>query len=165
MHSGPDRAAAMEFLRRTPVRDELVYTVVETPEGTFGRDLVHLFHLFHEADGAPIEWGARVPNVTLTPSSTRCAWCEHTVVPYQVPSHDRTQGAATVYPAHDDLFGLVRTGGGFRCDSCALLQCAVCSGLAEPGRAAGEPGCRACGRTAAVHTAPGVDARTRPEDD
>ncbi|WP_335972711.1 hypothetical protein [Streptomyces sp. CA2R106] len=156
VHSGPGRAAALEFLRRTPVRDELVYTVVETPEGTFGRDLIYIFD---EADGALIELGVRTAGSTLTPSSTRCAWCEHTVVPYDIPLDDRTHGSGPRSLDPDGLAGLVRTGGGFGCGSCALLQCAVCSGLSAPDRAAGVPHCRACGRRLSVHTVLGVGAR------
>lgn len=142
VYGGPSRQAALEFLRGTHVKDELVYNIVETPEGNFGRDLIYLFH---EADGKLIELGERPRSQSPSPSGTRCAWCGFFVVPYKLPINDEKVGSVSLYLTYDELAGLVKTGGGLHCRACSLLQCAVCSGLARAGGTTREPVCRACG--------------------
>ncbi|MER5184559.1 hypothetical protein ABT009_40705 [Streptomyces sp. NPDC002896] len=149
VYGGPSRQAALEFLRGAHVKDELVYNIVETPEGNFGRDLIYLFH---EADGKPIELGERPQSQSPTPSSTRCAWCGFFVVPYKVSINDENVGSVGLYLTYDELAGLVQMGGGFHCRACSLLQCAVCIGLARAGGVAREPLCRACGGQLSVQT-------------
>ena len=39
VYKGPDKASAMEFLKTKPVMKRLYYVVVDTPEGSFGRDI------------------------------------------------------------------------------------------------------------------------------
>jgi hypothetical protein len=39
MHTGPDAASAKAFLKRSPVTTPLQYVIVETPEGSYGRDI------------------------------------------------------------------------------------------------------------------------------
>lgn len=39
VYKGPDKASAMEFLRTKPVTQPMYYVVVDTPEGSFGRDI------------------------------------------------------------------------------------------------------------------------------
>ncbi|MFF7635962.1 hypothetical protein ACFZB9_22870 [Kitasatospora sp. NPDC008050] len=168
VHSGPDRQAALTFLRRNPVPDELVYTIVETPEGNFGRDLIYLFH---EADGSTIELAGRPRAQQPTPSDTRCGWCSFFVVPTTVAINDQWAGTVQVYRTYDELAALVKTGGGFHCRSCSLLQCAVCSGLADATSRAREPRCLACGGGVSVHEKLGAPKRpfahkpADPEDD
>ncbi|MFE6765904.1 hypothetical protein [Streptomyces sp. NPDC057689] len=159
VHTGPGRQAALDFLRRTPVRDELVYVIVETPEGNFGRDLIYLFR---EADGATIELAERPRSQSPTPSSTRCAWCGCVVVPCVIPLNDEMKGTVTSYSTYAELAGLVKTGGGFRCDPCALLQCAVCSGLAGARGSARAPACLACGGKVSTRMEVGTVGRPDP---
>jgi len=156
VYTGTDRQAALDFLRETPVKEELVYNIVETPEGNLGRDLIYIFR---EPDGTPVELVSRPPNPHPTPSSARCAWCEFFIIPYKVPLNDQLAGGAKVYLTINDLLNLVKTGGGFRCDACSMLQCAVCSGLASSDGQAGRPKCRACNGELSVHMKWGVDIR------
>src|SRR5689334_7462922 len=51
-------AVALDYLRRTEVRDEGVYHIVETPGRSVGRDMVMIFD---EADGSVIEIPDRTP--------------------------------------------------------------------------------------------------------
>lgn len=39
VYTGPDKASAMAFLKTRPVTQSLYYIVVDTPEGSFGRDI------------------------------------------------------------------------------------------------------------------------------
>lgn len=39
VYTGPDKASAMAFLKTRPVTQRLYYIVVDTPEGSFGRDI------------------------------------------------------------------------------------------------------------------------------
>ncbi|WP_406499837.1 hypothetical protein OG936_35030 [Streptomyces sp. NBC_00846] len=157
VHSGPNQQAALAFLRSTPIRDEFVYNIVETPEGNFGRDLIYLFR---EADGTPIEFAERPQNQSPTSSSTRCAWCGFVVVPCRIPLNDEMDGTVQVYRTYDELMGLLKTGGGFCCRSCSLLQCAVCSGLARAEGKAREPVCLACGGKVSVQEEVGPVGRS-----
>ena len=40
-----NKADAMAFLNKKTVEKSLYYIVVETPEGSFGRDIYHVIHL------------------------------------------------------------------------------------------------------------------------
>ncbi|MFI6056124.1 hypothetical protein ACIBCO_39430 [Streptomyces violascens] len=133
-----------------------MYNIVETPEGNFGRDLIFLFH---EADGKLIELGERPQSHSPAPSSARCAWCGFFVIPYKVPVNDEKAGSLQLYLTYDELAGLVKTGGGFHCRECLLLQCAVCSGLAQAAGEPREPVCRSCGGHMSVRTQIGAVKR------
>ena len=39
VYKGPDKASAFEFLKTKPVSKRLYYVVVDTPQGSFGRDI------------------------------------------------------------------------------------------------------------------------------
>lgn len=39
VYKGPDKASAVAFLKTKPVAKQLYYVVVDTPEGSFGRDI------------------------------------------------------------------------------------------------------------------------------
>lgn len=142
VYRGPNLKAALKFLRETPVKDELIYNIVETPEGNVGRDLICIFR---ESDGKQIELGSRPSGKSPTPSTTRCAWCGFFIRPYQVAVNGDKIGSLEIYFTYDQVRGLVTTGGGFDCVECSLLQCAVCSGLASPGGSPETLTCRACG--------------------
>ena len=43
IYKGPDEQSAMAFLKENPVTQELLYLVVETPEGNFCRDLMGVY--------------------------------------------------------------------------------------------------------------------------
>jgi hypothetical protein len=43
VHHGPSKAAAIAFLQENPVKRQLYYIVVETPEGTFCRDIQGIY--------------------------------------------------------------------------------------------------------------------------
>ncbi|MER6685957.1 MULTISPECIES: hypothetical protein [Streptomyces] len=151
VYGGPSRRAALEFLRGAHVKDELVYNIVETPEGNFGRDLVYLFH---EADGELIELGERPQSRSPSPSGTRCAWCGFFVVPYKLPINEENEnvGSVSLILTYTELAVLVKTGGGLHCGACSMLQCAVCSGITQTGGTALATVCRACGGKLAVQT-------------
>jgi hypothetical protein len=149
VYGAPSRRAALEFLRGAHVKDELVYNIVETPEGNFGRDLIYVFH---EADGTPIELGARPQSRSPSPSDTRCAWCGFFVMPQKLSINDEKVGSVSVYLTYDELAVLLKTGGGLRCSTCSLLQCAVCSGVGENGATARATVCRGCGGKAVALT-------------
>jgi hypothetical protein len=42
-HKAPTAAAAKAFLSQNPVTENLVYLIVETPEGCFGRDISGMY--------------------------------------------------------------------------------------------------------------------------
>ncbi|MER5862830.1 hypothetical protein [Kitasatospora sp. NPDC002040] len=152
VYGGLSRRAALEFLRGAHVKNELVYTIVETPEGNFGRDLIYLFD---EANGEPIELAERPRSQSPSPSGTRCAWCDFFVVPYRLPINDEMASSVSVHFTYDKLALLVKTGGGLRCGACSILQCAVCSGIDQTGGTAVATTCQVCGEGMAVHTAVG----------
>ncbi|MBR0405477.1 MAG: hypothetical protein IJI68_09830 [Eggerthellaceae bacterium] len=43
VYTGPDKASAMEFLKGKPVNKKLYFVVVDTPEGSFGRDIMGFY--------------------------------------------------------------------------------------------------------------------------
>lgn len=43
VYSAPDEASAQEFLKNNPVSEDLLYLVVETPNGWFGRDKMGIY--------------------------------------------------------------------------------------------------------------------------
>lgn len=43
IYQGPDAAAAKTFLEQNPVTKSLYYIIVETPEGTYGRDIQGIY--------------------------------------------------------------------------------------------------------------------------
>lgn len=156
VYSGPSQRAALDFLRATPVREELVYNIVETPEGNLGCDFIYIFR---ESDGATIELVAREQNPQPTPSDTRCAWCGYFIKPSMVAINEDIVSSVTTYHLYDDLRGLVRVGGGLKCTGCSLLQCAVCNGLASPDWQPADLRCRSCGESMKMHQEIGGDPR------
>src|SRR4051794_40591889 len=103
VYGGPDQRSALDFLRRNPVKEELVYHIVETPEGNLGRDLIYIFR---ESDGSPIELGSRPRSRLPTPSDTLCAWCGHFVRPRMIAIDDRVAGDVHTSYTHDELRNL-----------------------------------------------------------
>ncbi|MDD3043882.1 MAG: hypothetical protein PHF33_00280 [Candidatus Delongbacteria bacterium] len=43
IHKGPDAASAIAFLEQNPVEDNMLYIVVETPEGNYGRNIQGIY--------------------------------------------------------------------------------------------------------------------------
>lgn len=148
IHRGPNLAQAMTFLRRTPVTEPHVYMVVETPEGNVGRDFIYIFH---EPAGTPIEHGPRPPLPEPAPSTTHCAWCGFYIEPIDMssPVPDSTATVELFLSVQD----ILKAGYGFRCKSCDLLQCGLCSGLATGVTESGgrEARCRSCGAAMPYH--------------
>jgi hypothetical protein len=157
VYRGRSLEAAKSFLRQTPVKDEYVYNIVETPFGNMGRDFIYIFN---ERDGSPIELGERPLSANPTPSSTRCSRCDFVVVPMDYELNERQVGSVELVLGRKQLRKLVQTGGGFRCDSCSLLQCAVCSGLASPDWTVKNHRCQTCGGGLILHEARGAGWRT-----
>jgi len=58
VYQARNRADALAFLREQVVREERRYIVVETPEGSIGKDLIMIFD---EATNTKIEYGERRP--------------------------------------------------------------------------------------------------------
>jgi hypothetical protein len=141
VHSGPDRGAAVAFLRQSPPQEELVYNIVETPQGNVGCDFIYLFE---EADGKPLDFAPRARlEQAPTPSKTHCAWCGFFVVPYE-RKLPRNAAAVQFYLTHDELAELAKTGEGLACRDCGLVTCILCTGLDPAGGNTAEPRCRAC---------------------
>lgn len=142
VYQARNMASALEFLRQNPVKEEFIYTIVETPEGNIGRDLIYIFW---EKTAEPIELASRPKAAKPAPSSGRCAWCGFFVVPAEVPKLPRGVGSVEYYLEPEDIRKIVKTGGGFRCLQCSMLQCGVCTGLTENGGFQEQsPKCLAC---------------------
>lgn len=141
IHRGPNRAEALAFLRQKPVTEPLVYVVVETPEGNVGRDFIYIFD---EPAGTTIEFGPRPLLATPAPLTTHCAWCGFYIQPIDVSSLPDSIESVQVYLTVQEVLA---SGFGFRCKSCNLLQCGLCTDMAadaaESGRRAAP--CRRCG--------------------
>ena len=43
VYTGPDKPSAIEFLKDKTVTQKMYYVVVDTPEGSFGRDINGLY--------------------------------------------------------------------------------------------------------------------------
>lgn len=138
------RSSALEFLRARPVKEQLVYTIVETPEGNLGRDLICIFE---EATGAMIELVARQASARPTVSKTHCAWCGYSIVPVKIAMPVPEIGISQVvsYFTREEYRDFVKRGHGFRCLECGLLQCAACTAGEEIG--SNRLSCRADGQT------------------
>ncbi|ONH27290.1 hypothetical protein [Pseudofrankia asymbiotica] len=140
VHRGPNREAALAFLRERPVREKLVYQIVETPQGNVGRDLIYIFE---EKDGKPIEYGVRPRLAQPRPSTTHCAWCGFYVAPLRVDVATSGPSTATVYLTVAEMKD---KGNGFRCEKCALLQCVFCTDFPPTASVMGHPApCGSCG--------------------
>ncbi|MCP2283808.1 hypothetical protein APR04_002721 [Promicromonospora umidemergens] len=148
IYSAARLAAALDFLRQTPVTEEFVYLIVETPQGNIGRDLVYIFD---ESDGTPLALAPRPASSDPTPSETHCAWCGHFVVPVELPRlrfHEVVSSVATHVLVEGPLY---KRGHGFSCEHCGFLQCAVCSGMTNDDADPPMPTCRSCGRELRFH--------------
>ncbi|HCE46800.1 MAG TPA: hypothetical protein DET40_24910 [Lentisphaeria bacterium] len=77
-YTADSRNEALEFLRKSPVKEEKKYLIVDTPEGTFGKDLVAIFK---EAKSDIMEYGRRPPLPQLEKSLTHCVKCGYPVLP------------------------------------------------------------------------------------
>jgi hypothetical protein len=71
IHKGPDEASARAFLERHPVTREFLYLVVETPEGSFGRDIQGIYE---EPGSRPAFVGSGEPPLSAPMSSS--GWFE-----------------------------------------------------------------------------------------
>ena len=67
IHKGPDEASARAFLELHPVTKEFLYLVVETPEGSFGRDIQGIYE---EPGSRPAAAGPGGPPATSPVSYT-----------------------------------------------------------------------------------------------
>lgn len=148
VHRGPSRAVALTFLRQNTPEEELVYTIVETPEGNVGCDFIYLFE---ESDGKPIEFVPRPSSKSPKRSTTHCAWCGFVVVPYEMDLPTGT-GSVELYWTLDEVAELGTTGRGLVCNECSLLHCIPCSGLDPNGSNTAMPKCRACVGTLGVYS-------------
>jgi hypothetical protein len=91
-----------------------------------------------------------------TPSDTRCAWCGYFVRPHMIAIDDSRVSDVHVYYIYDELRKLVSSGGGLRCHTCSLLQCAVCNGLASADWRPENLRCRTCGNDMSMHAEKGI---------
>jgi hypothetical protein len=71
IHKGPDEASARAFLERHLVTKEFLYLIVETPEGSFGRDIQGIYE---ESGSRPASAGPGGPPVSAPLSSSE--WFE-----------------------------------------------------------------------------------------
>lgn len=117
VYTGPSRNRALEFLRVSEVREERRYVIVETPEGSLGKDLIMVFD---EANSQRIEFNARNPLPELTKSKTHCTKCGYPVLP------------AGRWPGGMNVKELVlleemkEKGIGFYCSRCQTSWCPFC---------------------------------------
>jgi hypothetical protein len=147
IYRGPTRAQALVFLRQKPVTDPLLYVVVETPEGNVARDFIHIFD---EPAGTPIEYGPRPSLSEPVPSTTHCAWCGFYIEPIDLSSLPDSVGTVQVCLTVQEVLS---GGTGFRCKSCDLLQCGLCSDMATEAAESGVRAvqCRRCGTAMHSH--------------
>jgi len=124
------RDTALEFLRAEDVKEERSYLVVETPDGSFGKDLVMIFD---EKTSEMIEFGERKPLPQLKKSKAHCARCGYAVLPA-----GRAVAGVTEMIVMEDL---KKKGVGFSCQTCRTLWCPFCISL--QGAA---PICGICGK-------------------
>lgn len=117
VYTGPSRNRALEFLRGTEVREERKYVIVETPEGSLGKDLIMIFD---EVSSQRIEFSDRKPLPELTKSKTHCTKCGYPVLPA-----GRWPGGINV----KDLIlleDMKEKGVGFYCSRCETAWCPFC---------------------------------------
>ncbi len=145
VHRARSRVEALDFLRQKPVRENLVYLIVETPQGNVGRDVIHIFE---EQNGKPIEFGVRPRVAQPKPSTTNCAWCGFHIFPINMESV--TSGPSTVQ-LYLTIREMKNSGIGFRCESCALLQCAFCTDFPESATVGDPAPCRFCDQNLAAN--------------
>ncbi|HBC86996.1 MAG TPA: hypothetical protein DCZ94_08590 [Lentisphaeria bacterium] len=78
IYTANSKDEAIEFLRKTTVKMEKKYVIVETPVGNFGKDLIAIFN---EGNGSVIEYGKREPLPQRLKSPTHCVKCGYPVLP------------------------------------------------------------------------------------
>lgn len=126
------RSKALDFLRATEVKEERKYVIVETPEGSFGKDLIMIFD---EATSEKVEFGVRHPLPKLKKSITHCTKCGYPVLP------------AGSWPAGMNVKELIlleqmkEKGVGLYCSNCQTSWCPFCVSAVT---------CDLCGRQLAL---------------
>jgi hypothetical protein len=118
VYTAPSRSQALDFLRAKEVRHEREYLIVETSEGSFGKDLVMIFD---EKTGEMIEYGEKKPLPQFKKSMERCAKCGCTVLPA-----GRAVAGATEFILIEDM---KKDGVGYVCSKCRTLWCPFCASL------------------------------------
>jgi predicted Zn finger-like uncharacterized protein len=128
VYTAPSQSQALDFLRAKEVRREREYLIVETPEGSFGKDLIMIFH---EGSSEKIEFGIRRELPELTKSKTHCTRCGYPVLP-----------AGAGIPGAKELILLdemKEKGVGFQCCECRTAWCPFCVPSEAPEK------CQVCG--------------------
>jgi hypothetical protein len=119
VYTATSRARALEFLRATDVRKERKYVIVETPDGSIGKDMIMI-----EATSQNIEFGKRKPLKRMKKSRTHCTKCGYPVFP-----------AGWSLSGAKELIGLdemMEKGVGFLCSWCATAWCPFCVDTEAP---------------------------------
>ncbi|MGH9386113.1 MAG: hypothetical protein ACRD2N_17685 [Vicinamibacterales bacterium] len=115
VYTAVTRADAMSFLRSTPVKEERHYLIVETPDGSVGKDMIMVFD---ERTSEGLEFGTREPLPALTKSTSHCSKCGYPVLP-----------AAPAVPGVKELLVLDELkdkGVGLICVTCRAAWCPFC---------------------------------------
>lgn len=115
IYVAPNKSVALSFLRETEVKEERKYVVVETPEGSFGKDMIMVFD---EQTSEKIELGERKPLPKLRKSETHCARCGYPVLPAGRPPYSTIELIL--------LDELKEHGVGFYCSDCRTAWCPFC---------------------------------------
>jgi hypothetical protein len=145
VHRALNRKAALAFLRERDVKRELYYVVVETPAGNIGRDMIMIFD---ERTGERIEFGIRRPLPAPQPSSTDCARCGYPILPGHVPPLPAGVGSVQIYATYEEE---LTSGGGYRCQECGNLSCAICVEPSPPPGKRRAPTCWCCSGEMTLH--------------
>ena len=117
VYTAPSRKRALEFLRAVEISRERKYVVVETPEGSLGKDLIMIFE---EANGHRIEFGVRKPLPKPKKSRTHCARCGYPVLP---AGREPAGVNVTEFVVLDEMKA---QGVGFYCSACRTCWCPFC---------------------------------------
>jgi len=138
VYAAPSRAQALAFLRDKEVKEQAVFVIAETPDGSIGRDLTVIFE---EKTGRILEFGKRKQLAQPQKSDTHCATCGHFLFPTKITP------CVTYFLSIEEL---KEKGYGFKCGSCQAELCAYCIKLGVEGQI---PACLLCGNTKAIYQA------------
>jgi hypothetical protein len=129
VYTAVNRDTALAFLRGKEIKEEKHYIIVETPDGSIGKDLIMIFD---EKTSKMIEFGERKILTQFKNSMTHCAGCGYTVL----PAGQSVAGVTELIVMGE----LKKSGVGFLCQKCRTLWCPFCTSLQGS-----DPICGICG--------------------
>jgi hypothetical protein len=129
---------ALEFLRGKEVKNEKHYVIAETPQGSWGKDMIMIFN---ERTSSFIEYGTRNRLPKIKTSLSECGGCGYPVFPYPRQIKDMH----LVLLLDEDL---KKKGYGFFCPTCQTLWCSICIDFSHAHIETPDnmPACKICGK-------------------